>query len=174
MNLILFTMKNLKKNLSLQQYNQEERFNTSSILDLQDPANTHSQPNLLPNNFHVDAEVQTKTLWKLFKNSLKNLFCINSSDIDRTSQDVRVENMVNNLEASQNIQANEVINESSESNVQEIAKGFDITDKLKLNQILDKKNAIFDHNFIDGIEHIYVKYGDTVLSVCPDLVEYFV
>ena len=167
-------MKNLKNKLSLQQYNPEERFNTSSIVDLQDSANTHSQPDLLPNNFHVDAEVQTKTLWKLFKNSLKNLFCINSSDIDRTPQDVRVENMVNNLEAPQNIQANEVINESSESNVQEIAKGFDITDNFKFGQAISQENAVFDHKLIDSINHYYITYGDTVLSVCPELIEYFI
>src|ERR1700735_2956137 len=98
---ILFTMRNLKNCLSVQTYNQVRaqtesftNFNTESLIDLPDSAyiDTNIQSNVLPDSLHVGAEVQTKSIWKLFKINLKKLFCINSSGVDITPQDVIVEN----------------------------------------------------------------------------------
>jgi len=171
-------MKNLNNNLSVQTYNQLGAhtesltiFNTDSIIDLPESANIDIQSNVLPDSLHVDAEVQTKSLWKLFKKSLKKLFCINSSD------------------TSQNIPVNDVISESSESNVQELveasdhisefnvqvlAKVYDIMDDFNFGLAISQPNAIFDHKLIDGIHQYFICYSDTLLSVNPDLINYFI
>ena len=114
---------------------------------------TNFQPNVLPNS--LDVEVQTKSLWKLFKISLKKLFCINSSDIDRTPQ---VENMMNNLNPSQEI----------------IAKVYDIMDDLNYGIAFSQPNAIFDYAFLDGVHQYFISYSDTLLSVNPELINCFI
>jgi len=149
MNFILFTMNNPNNNLSVQIYNQVGEsltiFNTNSILDLPESsyAATNIQTNVLPDGSHVDAKVQTKSLWKLFKKTLKKLICINDSDI--TPQDV-----------------------INESNVQELVEAYDI------GQAFSQTNAIFDYKFIDGIHQYFISYSDTILSVNPDLINYFI
>jgi hypothetical protein len=167
--LILFTMKKLINNLSVQTYNhnQVELINTESLMDLPGSANTdinfqhnvlsantdtNFQPNVLPNS--LDVEVQTKSLWKLFKISLKKIICINSSDIDRTPQ---VENMMNNLNPSQEI----------------IAKVYDIMDSLNFGLAISQPNAIFDHAFLDGVDQYFISYSNTLLSVNPELINCF-
>ena len=177
-------MNNFNNNLSVQTFNQVgvqteslSLINTDSIIDL--PESTYIQTNVLPDNFH--AEVQTKSLWKLFKKSLKKFFCLNSSDI--TPQDVRVENMINNLEPSQDIPTNDVISEInvqgsveasiSESNILELAKVYDIMDDFNFGLAMSQTNAIFDHKLIDGIHQYFICYSDTLLSVNPDLINYF-
>lgn len=162
-------MNNFNNHLSVQTFNQVgvqslSLINSDSIIDL--PESAYIQTNGVPANFH--AEVQTKSLWKLFKKSLKKFFCLNSSDI--TPQDVRVENMINNLEPSQDIPANGVI---SESNVQELAKVYDIMDNFNFGQAFSQTNAIFDHKLIDGIHQYFICYSDILLSVNPDLINPF-
>jgi hypothetical protein len=201
MNLILFTMKNFNNDLSVQTYNQVGLqtesitiFNTQSLIDLPESANigTDVQSNVLPDSLHVDAVVQNKSLWKLIKISLKKIICINSSDIDRTPQDVIEGNTMNNLDPSQNIPANAVISESSESNVQELVEAsnhiselsesnvqelvnvYDIMDNFSFGLAYSQPNAIFDHKFIEGIHHYFICYSDTILSVNPDLINYFI
>jgi hypothetical protein len=177
-------MNNFNNHLSVQTFNQVRVqteslsiINTDSIIDL--PESAYIQTNVLPNNYH--AEVQTKSLWKLFKKSLKKIFCLNSSDI--TPQDVRVENMINNLEPSQDIPANNVISESnvqelveasnSDSNILELAKVYDIMNDFDFGHAISQTNAIFDHYFIDGIHQYFIIYSDTFLSVNPDLINCF-
>jgi hypothetical protein len=176
-------MRKLSVCLSVQTYNQVRAqtesltiFNTESLIDLPDSANidTDIQSNVLPDSLYVDAEVQTKSLWKLFKINLKKLFCINSSDIDNTPQDVIVENTMNNLDPSQNIPANELISESSESNIQELAEVYDLMDEFNFGLAISQQNAVFDHKLIEGIHQYFIYISDTVLSVNPDLINYFI
>ena len=178
--LILFTMNNFNNDLSVQIYNpvsvQTESltvFNTESLIDISESVDigTDIQSNVLPDSLHVDAEVQTKSLWKLFKKSLKKLFCINSSDI--TPQEVIVRNNVNNLDPSQNTPTNDVISESSESIVQELVEAYDIMDNLSYGIAFSQPNAIFNHNIIDGIHQYFICYSDITLSVNPDLINFF-
>lgn len=179
MNLILFTMNNFNNNLSVVKSEATTRFNTESIIDLPESsytnadanANANFQTNVLPDGYHVDAEVQTKSFWKLFKKSLKKYFCINDSDI--TPQDVRVENMINNLDPSQNIPVNNVISELSESNVQELTK-YNIMDEFSFGQAFSQTGATFHHTFVDGINQYFIAYSDTLFSVNPDLINYFI
>jgi hypothetical protein len=176
-------MKNFNIGSSVQTYNQVRAhtesltiFNTDSLIDLPDSTyiDTDIQSNVLPNSFYVDAEVQTKSLWKLFKIKIKKLFCINSSGIDITPQDVIVENTMNNLEPSQNIPANELISESSESNIQELAEVYDLMDEFNFGLAISQQNAVFDHKLIEGIHQYFIYYSDIVLSVNPDLINYFI
>jgi len=68
-------MNNFNNDLSVQIYNpvsvQTESltvFNTESLIDISESVDigTDIQSNVLPDSLHVDAEVQTKSLWKLF------------------------------------------------------------------------------------------------------------
>lgn len=170
-------MKNFNNILSVCTFKQVEEqtrslINSNSVIDL--PESSYIQTNVLPNNLH--AEVQTKSLWKLFKLSLKKTFCLNSSDM--TPQNVRVENV------SQNIPTNEVISDSniqelveasiSESNIQNLAKVYDIMDEFNFGLAFSQANAIFDCKFIDGIHQYFICISDTLLSVNPELINYFI
>jgi hypothetical protein len=170
---ILFTMRNFKNFLSVQTYNQVRAetesltiFNTDSLIDL--PESTYIdtdsviQSNVLPDGLYVGAEVQTKSLWKLFKINLKKLFCINSSGTDITPQDVIVENAMNNLDPSQNIPANE------------LAEVYDLMDEFSFGLAISQQNAEFVHKLIEGIHQYFIIYSDTVLSVNPDLINHFI
>jgi hypothetical protein len=144
--------------------------------NLQDSSSTDTdfQPNVLPNNLHVDAEVQTKSLWKLFKQSLNKLFCHNSSDIDRTPQDVVLENTMNNLDPSQNIPANEVISRSSESNLQNVVDRFyDIMDDFSFAQAINHPESLFDYTLIDSVYQYVIYINNTILTVNPDIINPF-
>lgn len=181
--LILFTMKNLikyfNKDLFVQTYNQVgvqadsvTIFNTESLVDIPESGNigTVIQSNVLPDSLH--AEVHTNFLWKLIKKSLKKIICMNSSD--RTPQDVIGGNTMNNLDPSQNIPANTEISESSVSNAQELAlKVYDIMDEFNFGIAFSQPNAIFDHKIIEGIHQYFICYSDTLLSVSPDLINFF-
>jgi|HubBroStandDraft_2_1064218.scaffolds.fasta_scaffold43828_3 hypothetical protein len=178
-------MRNLKNCLSVPTNNQVQVraqtesftiFNTDSLIDLPDSTyiDNDIQSNVLPNVNIVHAEVQTKSLWKLFKINLKKLFCINSSGNDITPQDVTVANMVNNLDPSQNNSTNDLISESSESNIQEIAKSYDLKDEFNFGLAISEQNAVFDHKFIEGIDQYFISYNDIVLSVDPDLITLFI
>jgi hypothetical protein len=169
----------IKKILSVWTYNQVRVetnsitiFNTDSLMDLPESANTDIQSNVLPDSSY--AEVQTKSLCKLFKITLKKIFCINSSDMDNTPQNVIEENMMNNLDPSQNITANELMSESSESSVQILAKVYDLMDEFSFGQAFSQPNAVFDHKLIDGIHQYFICYSDTLLSVNPDLINPFI
>jgi hypothetical protein len=160
MNLILFTMNNLNNNLSVVKSEATTRFNTQSIIDLPQSsfanananANANFQTNVLPEGNLVDAEVQAKSFWKLFKNSLKKFFCINDSDIP----------------------VNDVISELSESNVQELTNTYNIMDEFNYGQAFSQTDATFYHVLIDGINQYYICYSDTFLSVNPDLINNFI
>jgi hypothetical protein len=161
--------------------------------NLQDSSSTDTdfQPNVLPNNLHVDAEVQTKSLWKLFKQSLNKLFCHNSSDIDRTPQDVVLENTMNNLDPSQNIPANEVISRSSESNLQNVVDNevisrssesnlqnvvdrfYDIMDDFSFAQAINHPESLFDYTLIDSVYQYVIYINNTILTVNPDIINPF-
>lgn len=77
--------------------------NIDSISELPETIYPCIQPNVLPDNIHVDAGVQTstKSLYTMFKEWLNELFSINSSDIGKTPTDVRVENWIDNLNTTQ-------------------------------------------------------------------------
>lgn len=64
------------------------------------------QPNVLPDHLHVNVGVQTKSLFAMFKEWLKETFSINSSDIGVTPTEVRVENWVGNLDSTQIVSTN--------------------------------------------------------------------
>jgi len=146
MNLILFTMNNFNNNLSVVRSEATTRLNTQSIIDLPHSSYVNANADIQTNVFPqaYHAEVQTKSFWKLFKKSLKKFFCINNSDI--TPQDVRVENVINHLVPSQNIPVNEAFSQT---------------------------DATFGHSLIDGVNQYFICYGDTFLSVNPDLISNF-
>jgi hypothetical protein len=77
--------------------------NLDSISELPETVYPVLQPTILPDNLHVDVGVQTstKSLYTMFKEWLRELFSINSSDLVRTPTDVRVENWIGNLDNTQ-------------------------------------------------------------------------
>jgi len=82
--------------------------NIDSISELPETLYPVLQPNVLPDNLHVDVGVQTttKSLYTMFKNWLRELFSINSSDIGITPTEVRVENWIDNLNTTQIVSTN--------------------------------------------------------------------
>jgi hypothetical protein len=186
-------MNNFNNNLSVQTYNevgvQTESltiFNTESTIDLPESTyvDTNIQTNVLPDGSHVNAEVQTKSLWKLFKKTLKNLFCINDSDISANDvineSDIPANDVINESDISANdvisdsdISANDVISESSESGAQELLRTYDIMDDLDFAEAISQTKAILEHILMDGIDQYFISYSDTILSVNPDLINLF-
>ena len=81
--------------------------NIDSISELPETMYPCIQPNVLPDKLHVDVGVQTstKSLYTMFKEWLRELFSINSSDI-RTPTEVRVENWIGNLDNTQLVSKN--------------------------------------------------------------------
>jgi hypothetical protein len=125
------------KHLTVQTHNQVgaqtgsseslQMFNTESLTNLPESANIDSrmESDYVPYHYHVgaksdglpnilDAEVQTKSLWKLFKKGLKKFFC------NEPSQD----NAFSNQIAESNVQDNAFSNQIAESNVQDNASSI--------------------------------------------------
>ena len=150
------------------------------------------KPNISPDRFHVDAEVQTKSLWELIKEFLNEFLGINGSDLVSSSTDDKVENWLKNLDPSQNIPANDVISgssnsnlqnlvevsdlicENSESNVQGLSTFYDIMDSSHYGQVISHPNAIFDHIEVNSIHHYFIFINDIFYSVNPDLINCFI
>jgi hypothetical protein len=84
--------------------------NIDSISELPETIYPCIQPNVLPDNLHVDVGVQTstKSLYTMFKEWLRELFSIHSSDIGSTPTEVRVENWIGHLDSTQLVSTNDI------------------------------------------------------------------
>jgi hypothetical protein len=93
----------------------ESTFNTQVDAGVQTESIVNTVQPIINSNIPVDAEVQTKSLCKLFLHNIKKFFCKNSSDI--TPQDIRLENMPNNLNPLQNLPTENVRLENMPNNL---------------------------------------------------------
>jgi hypothetical protein len=140
------------KHLTVQTHNQVgaqtgasgslQMFNTESLTNIPESANIDSdiQSNYLPYQSNVgaqsdslpnilDAEVQTKSLWKLFKKGLKKFFCIELSQDNASSNQIAESNLQDNASsiyesAESCVQDNASSNQIAESNVQDNASSI--------------------------------------------------
>jgi hypothetical protein len=164
-------------------------------MDLPESANINNHFFDLPNNLHVDAEVQTKSLWKLFKKSLKKFFfCEPSQDI--SASDSIAESNVQDISAPDHIAESNVqdisapIYESVESNVQdnassiyesveslqEIAQIYDIMDSLSFAEAVNQAplTYVFENFVVSGIDYYNLIIPNAILSINPDLITPFI
>lgn len=148
------------------------------------------QPNISPDRFHVDAEVQTKSLWELIKEFINKFLDHNGSDLVRPPTNVRVKNWMSKLDPSQIKPASDEISGSSDSNIQNLVEvsdliyensesnleiiTYDIMDYYNYGLTISQSNAIFDHIEVNSIHHYFIIINDLFYSVDPELINCFI
>jgi hypothetical protein len=191
------------KHLTVQTHNQVgaqtgasgslQMFNTESLTNIPESANIDSdiQSNYLPYQSNVgaqsdslpnilDAEVQTKSLWKLFKKGLKKFFCIELSQDNASSNQIAESNLQDNASsiyesAESCVQDNaSSIYESAES-LQQIAQNYDIMDSSSFAEAVNQASSTFSFDYIslNGIDTYVLIISNNILSVNPDLITPF-
>jgi hypothetical protein len=205
------------KHLTVQTHNQVgaqtgasgslQMFNTESLTNIPESANIDSdiQSNYLPYQSNVgaqsdslpnilDAEVQTKSLWKLFKKGLKKFFCIELSQDNASSNQIAESNLQDNASsiyesAESCVQDNASSNQIAESNVQDnassiyesaeslqqIAQNYDIMDSSSFAEAVNQASSTFSFDYIslNGIDTYVLIISNNILSVNPDLITPF-
>ena len=176
------------KHLTVQTHNQVgaqtgasgslQMFNTESLTNIPESANIDSdiQSNYLPYQSNVgaqsdslpnilDAEVQTKSLWKLFKKGLKKFFCIELSQDNASSNQIAESNVQDNASS---------IYDSAES-LQQIAQNYDIMDSSSFAEAVNQASSTFSFDYIslNGIDTYVLIISNNILSVNPDLITPF-
>ena len=205
------------KHLTVQTHNQVgaqtgsseslQMFNTESLTNLPESANIdyRMESDYVPYHYHVgaksdglpnilDAKVQTKSLWKLFKKGLKKFFCNEPSQDNAFSNQIAESNVQDNASSNQiaesNVQDNaSSIYESAESCVQDnassiyesaesllqIAQNYDIMDSLSYAEAVNQASStyIFDYMTLNGIDTYVLIINNFIYSVNPDLITPF-
>lgn len=153
----------------------------------------------LPKHGYVDAAVQTesKSLWQNFKDWLRDVFSVNSSDVGTFGHD-KVDNWRNNINSTQSVDIqdsessltnikfgntsdlqNLVDTNDSVSNISEVLSNnsvsestrvYDITDPELLN--LYMKDDTKEYQVIDNIH--YVVSDNISLSIDPSIADLFI
>ena len=191
------------KHLTVQTHNQVgaqtgsseslQMFNTESLTNLPESANIDSrmESDYVPYHYHVgaksdglpnilDAKVQTKSLWKLFKKGLKKFFCNEPSQDNAFSNQIAESNVQDNASsiyesAESCVQDNaSSIYESAESLLQ-IAQNYDIMDSLSYAEAVNQASStyIFDYMTLNGIDTYVLIINNFIYSVNPDLITPF-
>jgi len=158
-------------------------------------------PIMEPSNLqYVNVGVQTDvtSIWGIIKNWFLNAFSIRSSELGSLGQ-YNVNRWRNNLDSIQSVSLNDsetsltsVISNStvknlifpddsasnineviSESNLQEVASIYQINDFDTYNALISVPKAQFSHIIVDGVHQYFVKINNAILSVNPDILNYF-
>ena len=191
------------KHLTVQTHNQVgaqtgasgslQMFNTESLTNIPESANIDSdiQSNYLPYQSNVgaqsdslpnilDAEVQTKSLWKLFKKGLKKFFCIELSQDNASSNQIAESNLQDNASsiyesAESCVQDNASSIYDSAESLQQIAQNYDIMDSSSFAEAVNQASSTFSFDYIslNGIDTYVLIISNNILSVNPDLITPF-
>lgn len=158
-------------------------------------------PVLGPGHGYVDAAVQTDvtSVWGAIKNWFLEVFSIRSSEIDSIGIN-NVHKWINKLDPIQSVNLHDsespltsVVSNStirnlvrpddsvsniseiiSESNLQEIAPFYAINDFSTYTNLICLPNARFSHIIVEGVHQYFVIINNAILSVNPDVLNYFV
>lgn len=146
-------------------------------------SNINVETSIQTANILVDTSVQTSrnSLFNMFKEWLRNVYSVNSSDLGKTPTDVRVENWLDNLWASQEVSSNTINSVVSKSqdlvgrSVSEIGESnilYNITDPTMFVNILREPGVEFIQT--EDLTQCFIKLNEVILSVDPNIVNYFI
>jgi len=134
------------------------------------------QPNILPDKFHVEAEVQTSynSLWELFKDWVWEKYNVLSGSIARTPTEVKVVKWLDNLDPSQSTPSVDVNSVVSESHLQQLVSVYDINDYVGYCNVICQPNAFFNHMVVDSVHQYFIHINDAILTVNPEIINSFI
>lgn len=118
------------------------------------------QPNVLPDNLHVEVGIQTKSLYTMFKEWLRETFSINSSDLGATPTNVRVENWIGNLDNTQVVSQDEIGSVVSNNQLPNLLNVGESVSNIGIDVPAVDTNDVVDYSYIDLLHHV----GETVIS----------
>ena len=67
-----------------------------------------------------------------------------------------------------------MVSPSSESHLQELVSTYDINDYFCYDNAIAQPDALFSHIVVDSIHQYFVILNDIILTVNPDLMNYFI
>jgi hypothetical protein len=128
--------------------------NIDTISELPETSYPVLEPNILHNKLYVETEVQTSytSLWSMFKDWVKEVLNINSSDLGHTPTNIRVVNWVDNLDSTQIISSPTMNSVISAQNLVEINDSASNYGDITIPQLIDPTQIPLPIDSTSGLE----------------------